>query len=207
MNQPAKYLNADARRAATVQTVVQLAANGNPSDISTTAIARAMGVTQGALFKHFPSKDAIFAAVMGWVAQQLWARIEQATAPTNAPLEALEALFDAHIGFVSDHPGVPRMLFGQLQCPEATAAKQLAQGLVQRYKAYVQELLTQGQAQKVVAAHIDTSAAAVMLLGAVQGLIMQAMLAGDHALMQQQAPKVFALYRQAITAQEPPCAA
>ena len=51
-----QYLTADERRAATVQAVVDLAAERNPSDITTTAIAQRMGLTQGALFRHFPTK-------------------------------------------------------------------------------------------------------------------------------------------------------
>lgn len=33
----------------------------------------------------------------------------------------------AHIAFVVEHPGVPGMMFGQLQTPESTVAKRMAQ--------------------------------------------------------------------------------
>jgi len=52
------------RRAATVATVVSLAATHNPSEIMTTALARQLRLTQGALFKHVPTKVALFEAVM-----------------------------------------------------------------------------------------------------------------------------------------------
>ena len=68
---PTKHLPADERRAITVDAVVALAAHQNPHDITTSAIAKQMGVSQGALFKHFPSKDAILKAVMEWVAERL----------------------------------------------------------------------------------------------------------------------------------------
>ncbi|MDE2380483.1 TetR family transcriptional regulator, partial [Bradyrhizobium sp.] len=57
-----KYLSAEERRRLTVETVVSLAAAQNPSEITTAAIAARMHVTQGALFRHFPSKDAIWQA-------------------------------------------------------------------------------------------------------------------------------------------------
>ena len=63
MNGRSKHLPADERRAATVEAVVDLAAEQNPSDITTTAIAQRMGLTQGALFRHFQSKDAILEPV------------------------------------------------------------------------------------------------------------------------------------------------
>ena len=80
MNSPAKYLSAEARRAATVEAVIQLAAQTPPSEITTTAIAQHMGVTQGALFKHFPTKEAILEAVMVWVAEHLLSRVDEAEA-------------------------------------------------------------------------------------------------------------------------------
>ena len=50
------YLSAEERREVTVETVIDLAAEQNPTDITTGAIAKRMGVTQGALFRHFPSQ-------------------------------------------------------------------------------------------------------------------------------------------------------
>lgn len=51
-----KYLRAQERRAATIEAVLQLAACTHPSELSTTRIAQHMGVTQGALFKHFQQR-------------------------------------------------------------------------------------------------------------------------------------------------------
>ena len=111
----------------TVEAVIDLAAEQNPADITTGAIAKRMGVTQGALFRHFPSKDAILQAVMECVSERLLARIDKATAAAASPLGALEAAFTAHIEFISEHAGVPRMLFGELQRDEPTSANLLPQ--------------------------------------------------------------------------------
>src|SRR5574340_1133578 len=83
-----KHLPSDERRAATVEAVVQLAAQHNPSEITTTAIAKHMGVTQGALFKHFPTKEAILETVMGWVAERLLSRVDKAAHTIPSPLKA-----------------------------------------------------------------------------------------------------------------------
>ena len=78
MNIRTKHLPAEERRAATVEAVIELAAGHDPGEITTTAIAQHMGVTQGALFKHFPTKDAILEAVMTWVADRLLNRVDRA---------------------------------------------------------------------------------------------------------------------------------
>ena len=63
-----KNLPAKERRNVTIEAVIELAATTNPSEITTAAIAKHMHLTQGALFRHFPNKDAIWQAVMKWVA-------------------------------------------------------------------------------------------------------------------------------------------
>ena len=182
MSTRAKPLPADERRAATVEAVVQLAATQNPSDITTSAIASHMHLTQGALFRHFPSKDAILQAVMEWVAEQLLARVERAAQDAPTPLAALEAMFLAHAGFIAEHPGVPRMLFGELQRSEMTAPKRVVQTLLGHYGARLQQWLAQGQAQGQVAGTLDCATAVTLFIGSLQGLVMQSMLTGKPAL-------------------------
>ncbi|MBX3715966.1 MAG: TetR/AcrR family transcriptional regulator [Burkholderiales bacterium] len=196
-----KHLPADERRAVTVEAVVKLAAESNPSDITTTAIAKHMGVTQGALFKHFPTKDSILQAVMEWVAERLLSRVENAACSASTPLAAIEAMFLAHVEFVAEHPGVPRMLFGELQRAELTAPKRMAQALVRRYGERLRALIEQGKAAGELSQAVDGEAAATLLVGMIQGLVMQSLLEGDVTRVRRDAPRLFAIYRRGIGCQ------
>lgn len=193
-----KYLPASERRVATVESVVRLAAEQNPSEITTSAIAKGMGVTHGALFKHFPTKDAILQAVMEWVAEGLMSRVEKAVKPGAPPLVALEAMFMAHVGFVLEHPGVPRIMFGELQHAGHTAPKRIAQALLKRYGERVQGLIADGKASGALDARLDAEAATVLFIGTIQGLVMQSLLLGDVARIKRDAPRVFAIFRRGI---------
>ena len=198
MKHSSKYLSAQERRAATVEAVVELAAEQNPSDITTTAIAQRMGLTQGALFRHFPTKDAILESVMDWVAERLLARVDKAAASAASPMAALEAVFMAHIDFVAEHPGVPRMLFGERQRPGGTLPKKLVQTLIRHYGERLQHLLETGKTQGELHAQLDIEAASVSFIGSIQGLVMQSLLAGDVTRMRRDAVGVFAIYLRGI---------
>ena len=198
MSEHPKHLPADERRAATVEAVINLAAEQNPSDITTTAIAQRMGLTQGALFRHFPTKDAILGAVMTWVAERLLSRVDRAAQNVTSPLAALEAVFMAHIDFVSEHPGVPRMLFGELQRPGETLPKRMVQTLIQRYGERLRHLLERGKAIGELDANLDIETASVSFIGSIQGLVMQTLIAGDAARIRRDASGVFAIYRRGI---------
>lgn len=193
-----KNLPADQRRAVTVEAVIELTAEQNPGDITTAAIAARMNLTQGALFRHFPSKDAIWQAVMEWVAERLLQRVDQAIEEAASPLLALEAVFMAHIGFVVAHPGVPRLLFGELQRAEDTPAKHMARTLLVGYRQRLSGLIDAGKAVGEVAPDVETDAAVLAFVGSIQGLVMQSLLVGKVKQMRAQAPGVFAIYRRGI---------
>jgi AcrR family transcriptional regulator len=198
MRTSGKHLPAAERRAVTVEAVIELAAEQNPSAITTAAIAKRMGLTQGALFRHFPNKDAILQAVMEWVAERLLARIDLAVQAQSSPLAALERMFMAHVDFVVEHPGIPRILFGELQRAEATAAKSMAQALIRRYGERLNRLIREGQECGELDAEVNAPAAATLFIGTIQGLIMQSLLAGDVNRIRGEAPGVFAIYRRGI---------
>ena len=193
-----KNLPAEQRRAVTVEAVIELTAEQNPGDITTAAIARRMNLTQGALFRHFPSKDAIWQAVMEWVAERLLQRVDRAIQAAESPLPALEAVFMTHIEFVVAHPGVPRLLFGELQRAEDTPAKRMARTLMSAYRKRLSGLIDAAKLRGEVAKEIDTAAASLTFIGSIQGLVMQSLLSGRAAQMRADAPVVFAIYRRGI---------
>lgn len=198
MDTHSKHLPAEERRAVTVEAVVELAGSKNPSEITTAAIARHMNVTQGALFRHFPSKDAIWQAVMEWVAERLLGRIDHAAQGSESPLAAMEAMFMSHVDFVAEHPGVPRMMFGELQRAEETPAKRVVQTLLRHYGSRLHRLIEKGKSAGELSPSLDKEAAATLFIGTIQGLIMQSLLAGDVKRIRRDAPRVFAIYRRGI---------
>ncbi len=195
-----RNLPADERRNATVEAVVALAAERNPSSITTTEIAARMGLTQGALFRHFPSKDAIVQAVMSWVSERLLARIDQAAAGKSSPLAALEAIFLAHADFVASHPGVPRMLFGELQHSKQSVPRQMVQTLLKHYRQRLLRLFEDAKARGELDPALDVEAAIALFTGTIQGLVMQSLLSGSAKDIRRDAPRVFAIYRRGIEA-------
>lgn len=189
-------LPADVRRAVTVEAVIALAASTNPADITTAQIAAHMGVTQGALFRHFADKQAVWTAVMDWTADTLLARIDAVTSST--PVDTLHAIFDCHIAFIVEHAGVPRILFGELQRDGDAPGKVRVRALMAGYRGRVVRLLDLAKAQGQIAAQTDTAAAATLFLGMVQGLVMQAMAADDFATMPAISTGLFAVYRDGL---------
>lgn len=191
-------LPADKRRATTVQAVLDLVAVGNPAEITTGAIADRMQITQGALFRHFETKDAIWQAVIEWVAKRVLTRVDEATRTTKSPLEALQAVFMAHIESHVRRPGVPRIVFGELQRTGDTPTKRMVRTFMGRYVERLQSLIEQAKVQGEIATDVDTKAAATLFVGMVQGLVVQSLVSKKIGIVRANAPEVFAIYLRGI---------
>ena len=187
-----------ARQAEIIAAVLALSASQGPGTITTQGIAAAIGLTHGALFKHFPTKAALWLAVIDWVDAQLMARLHAAADSCDHPVAALRAVFMAHTDFVVAHPGVPRFLFNELQQPEDSPIKHRVGDMLGRYRQLLQVLLKRAAALGALRPRLDLDAAATLFIGSLQGLVMQAMLRGDTAGMPSAATAVFGLYRSAI---------
>ncbi|MGB8149050.1 MAG: TetR/AcrR family transcriptional regulator [Azonexus sp.] len=168
----------ESRQAEIIATVVALAAERNPADVTTTDIAKAMNVTQGALFRHFPTKEAIRLAVIEWIETQLMAKLGDAQASAHDVLSGLEAMFMAHVKFIREFPGVPRLVFAELQQPDSSPVRQRVQQIMRRYRQMLAEILGKAKAARLIGSDVDVQAAAALFLGAIQGLVMQSMLGG-----------------------------
>ena len=168
----------ESRQAEIIATVVALAAERNPADVTTTDIAKAMNVTQGALFRHFSNKEAIRLAVIDWVETQLMTRLGDAQASAPDVVSGLEAMFLAHVRFIREFPGVPRLVFAELQQPDSSPVRQRVQQIMRRYRQMLAETLGKAKAAQLISPDVDTEAASALFLGAIQGLVMQSMLGG-----------------------------
>jgi hypothetical protein len=55
----------------TVQALLDLAFDTCPDQISTAAVTERMGLSHGALFRHFPSRDALWVEAVTWAIDEL----------------------------------------------------------------------------------------------------------------------------------------
>jgi AcrR family transcriptional regulator len=188
------------RQVGLVEAALQLAAHGSPSAITTGDLAQAVGITQGAVFKHFASKEAIWLAVLDWTIATLMTRLQTAAGVEPTGLAALRAVFLAHVDFVVAYPGVPRVIFQELQHAQDTALKAQVRALMQQYRQLLLGLLRRAQAQHEIAPDTDLQSAAVLFIGSVQGLVMQSLISGQVSAMTAQAPGVFDLYLRGLCA-------
>ena len=192
---PRRRHTGEERRQEIVAAVLALAREQGPDAITTQAIADRIGVTQGAIFRHFPAKESIWLAVFAWVRESLGAVLVAALRKGASPLDRIEQAFLGHVSFIAANPGVPRVLFHELQYSGDSAVRSEVRAMVSGYRKALARLFAEAKAAGELPADLDAPTATVLFIGAVQGLVVQSSLAGDEASMARHARKVFALLR------------
>ena len=193
-----KRLGADERREEIIRVTLELAARQGVDDVTTQDMAQAMGVTQGAVFRHFSSKDAIWLAVMQWVRDRLMAVLGRAAAAGRDPLDALERMFFAHIDFIAAHPAIPRVLTSEHLHARSSALRTLVTEIVLAYEAKIAALLEAARQRGLVRADLDSHAAATLYIGMIQGLVLQSSILRGQRTLAAEAARTFPLFLAAI---------
>jgi AcrR family transcriptional regulator len=199
-----RRLSSDARRSQIVSTTLALLADTPVDRITTRQVARELGISQPALFRHFRSRDEILAAVVAHTREQL-ARLAAAALGRKAaaPLESLEALMRGLADYVARNPGMPRLLFHDVGSgEEAPYHKPLAQ-LVSMQRSIAAELVREAQRAGEVSGDVDPERAAALLVAALQGLLLQWQLSGRREPLEREVASMLVFWSAALKAGEP----
>jgi AcrR family transcriptional regulator len=152
-----------------------------PSGIRTAEIAARMGVTQAALFRHFPTKEALWCAALEHITSLSWQRIEalqdRGDTAGEQPLSPVAAMLRSHADLVSQRPGVARLLLHELQNPVPSTARAVVERFLARFRALLAQQLCQAGEPELLAN---------VLLAQLQGLMLQGLLAGDLSALPRQ---------------------
>ena len=202
MAQPAKLADrfpADSRKQQIVETVLELVATRGTEAVSAQLVADAIGVTQPAIFRHFPTKEAMWLAVMDWLEHRLVAIYSAAGDNGEADLVVLSCVFLEHVKLIERYPALAKLVFSdhlRLQYPSLQAR------FGKIHKAYAARLaaaINRAKSDGAVGDAVAAKDAATMFLSLIQGLGFQFVIARLPMQFPIEAERVLALYLQAIT--------
>jgi len=193
-----RRMRTDERQSEIIRVAVDLAAEKGVDGVTTQDMADAMQVTQGTIFKHFATKDDIWVGAMQWIRDRLMSVLEKAAAQATDPLDAIERMFFAHIGFIARHPAIPRVLFSDLLHRKNSKLRELVQAIISGYENKIANFLDAAKQQGMVSPELDSKSAAVLYIGMIQGLVMQVSIFGGKRTLLDEAKKTFPIYLHGI---------
>lgn len=169
---------AEERKSEIVETTLRLADEVGPDRLTTGRIAYGVGVTQAAIFRHFPSKKGLWEAVATRISekfQQRWLVVEKSAAD---PLVQLRDLVLSQLKLIQSTPAIPAILFSRELHVENQLLRKLFWELMKQFHQRIERLIDAGQRSKMLDRDIEVQDAALLVAGLVQGLVLRWSLSG-----------------------------
>ncbi len=163
----------DIRRQEIVEATLDLAAEQGLKKLTTQAIAERVGIAQPTIFRHFKSRDAIFGAVIGWVAENIFRVLDQLESEQLAADQRLHRLLQRQLAFAGRRRGIPRLLFSDRLHVESPELKAAVREIYQRIIARIAGLLREGQMEGCFRNDLDAEQTALFIGALMQGTILR----------------------------------
>lgn len=161
---------------------LELARERGIGGLTTRKIAEGVGFTEGALFRHFPTKQALLLALMDRLEDVMIEPIAAiATDDTLAAAERLEHMIRHHTKVVRQFNSLPIILLAEASVSGDEALVGRMRTIFKRYLSLLEEVVREGQSRGEIVGAIQPDCIAILLVGAPAGLAIRHRLMPDAA--------------------------
>jgi TetR/AcrR family transcriptional regulator len=137
--------------------------------ITTAALAARLRVSEAALYRHFKGKAQMFEGLIEFIEQTLLALVNKITTEEKSGLRQLEAIISVLLAFAQKNRGMTRVLIGDALVNEDERLQLRMNQLLDRLEAVLKQALRFGITQNEIAADVDVTAHANLLMSFVTG--------------------------------------
>jgi len=177
MKQSSKRLSAEERKKIILKSAVKVFARSNYRAAKMADIGAESGVSEAMVYKHFPSKKAIFLRILQHISGRIITIWEAETEKNLNALSTLKNMGTAYYNRMKDHPDELKVQFQAIsEIDDEDIANQLRQDHI-RYIGYFESILKKGVREGSIRSGIDSRGYAFLFNGAGVTLNMMQLLA------------------------------
>lgn len=141
--------------------------------ITTAKLAKEVGVSEAALYRHFPSKAKMFEGLIEFIEETLFGRINVILAEDSYSVEKCEKILFLIIAFAEKNPGITRVMTGEALSGETDRLRQRIVQLFDRIETQLKQIIREAQLKENLSPTINVNVAANLLMATVEGRISQ----------------------------------
>lgn len=146
----------------------------HPGDRITTAnLAKAVGVSEAALYRHFPSKAKMLEGLVAFTEDTLFSRINMILSEQPEAYDRCRNIIFLILSFVERNPGFARLFVGDALAGETERLRARMHQLMNRVETQLRLVLREHNARQPSLPSIQINAGANLLLAYAEGRILQ----------------------------------
>jgi TetR/AcrR family transcriptional regulator len=141
--------------------------------ITTATLAAQVGVSEAALYRHFPSKAKMFEALIEFIEESLFTRIKQITEEKITCQEQCQKICLLTLAFAEKNPGLCRILTGEAISGDISKLRPRIEKLFDRLTTQLKQTVREAELKEGFRPQVSIPALAGLLTAAMEGRIVQ----------------------------------
>jgi AcrR family transcriptional regulator len=199
---PQKRQRTEVRRMQIADAAKAVAVRYGSEHVTVRRIAKEIGVSEGALYRHFKSKHDILSLMVERIEEDLVKDIERSSAAGGTPLRVLESSLRNHVSAIQQRKGVSFQVVAEIiSLGDKKLSRQASQAL-DAYTGRIRDILSAGIGAGEFRKDIDPEEAATLVTAAIQGLVSRWALSGYSFDLEQEYLSTWLLLREAFVSRQ-----
>ena len=161
------------RRQQILEALAQMLEANPGNRITTAGLARQVGVSEAALYRHFPSKSKMFEGLIEFIEETLFSRVNIILSEEPGAAQRCEKMLMLLLAFTERNPGITRILTGDALAGETERLHRRVAQLFDRFETQLKQVIREAEMREGLRPVIPLSAAANLLMAAAEGRISQ----------------------------------
>jgi TetR/AcrR family transcriptional regulator len=161
------------RRAQILQALASMLQSNPGQRITTAKLAAHVGVSEAALYRHFPSKARMFEGLIEFIEETLFSRINKIINEEKDTATRCQLILHLILGFAEKNPGITRILNGDALMGEQDRLRERIAQLFERLETQLKQVLRERKLREGKTLPADEGVIANILICFADGRINQ----------------------------------
>lgn len=161
------------RKEQILQALARMLESSPGERITTAALAREVGVSEAALYRHFPSKARMFEGLIKFIEETLFNRIGRIVKDEEHAELRCHKILTLLLTFSDKNPGMTRLLTGDALAGETERLRDRIAQFFDRLEAQLKQVIREAQIRENLKPGISAAALANLLLATAEGRLVQ----------------------------------
>ncbi len=170
MNKPVKKAS---RRQQILESLAQMLEHSPGERITTAGLAKQVGVSEAALYRHFPSKSKMFEGLIEFIEESIFSRVNRILEEETHAALRCEKILTLLLAFTERNPGITRLLTGDALAGETQRLHNRIAQFYDRLESQLKQILREAEIREGIRPTLPISVAASLLLATAEGRISQ----------------------------------
>ena len=156
-----------------MQSLAKMLGEKGPVKITTSLLANECGITEAAIYRHFPSKKKIYSGLVDFCEQNIFDLISNINSSDGNELEKVKKILTLLVTFSEKNPGLARLLTREAFSVDETSLDQRIGQMMSKVELLIKQNLQKYEQETKNKLGLPTATAANLLLACSEGIIQQ----------------------------------